>query len=151
MGTRTEKDFILWRILKSVTIEPAVFMISLSTTMENVANSQIVIDKSCKIDFPYNDTVCENLVTDFKDQNSEIQEEVAQFTVYKILINSIFPIFFAFYLGAWADLFGRKLLLNLFFLAFIIQATIEILCAYFIDSKKEWLLLAGVPFTLVGK
>ena len=71
-----EKEFILWRILKSITIEPAVFMISLSTTMENIASSQIVIDKSCKIDFPYNDTICENLVTDFKDQNSEIQKEV---------------------------------------------------------------------------
>ena len=78
MGTpiQIEKEFILWRILKSITIEPAVFMISLSTTMENIASSQIVIDKSCKIDFPYNDTICENLVTDFKDQNSEIQKEV---------------------------------------------------------------------------
>ena len=75
---------------------------------------------------------------------------MAQFTVYKILINSVFPIFFAFYLGAWADLFGRKLLLKLFFVAYIIQASIEVLCAYFLDSKKEWLLLAGVPFTLVG-
>ena len=78
-------------------------------------------------------------------------QQVAQFTVYKILINSIFPIFFAFYLGAWADLFGRKLLLNLFFVAYIIQAIIEVVCAYYIDSKKEWLLLAGVPFTLVGE
>ena len=75
---------------------------------------------------------------------------MAQFSVYKILINSIFPIFFAFYLGAWADLFGRKLLLKLFFAAYIIQASIEVLCAYFLDSKKEWLLLASVPFTLVG-
>ena len=75
---------------------------------------------------------------------------MAQFSVYKILINSIFPIFFAFYLGAWADLFGRKLLLKLFFAAYILQAAIEVLCAYFIDSKKEWLLLASVPFTLVG-
>ena len=76
MSNPTEKDFILWRIVKSISIEPAVFMISLSTTMENIASSQIVIDKTCKIDFPYNNTVCENLVTDFKDQNSEIQKEV---------------------------------------------------------------------------
>ena len=76
MSNPTEKDFILWRIIKSISIEPAVFMISLSTTMENIASSQIVIDKTCTIDFSYNDTVCENLVTDFKDQNSEIQKEV---------------------------------------------------------------------------
>ena len=61
----------------------------------------------------YNETVCDSLVTDYKDENELIQENVAQFSVYKTLINSIFPIFFAFYLGAWADLFGRKLLLKI--------------------------------------
>ena len=66
-------------------------------------------------------------------------------------VSSIFPIFFAFYLGAWADLFGRKLLLLLFFIAYFLQAIIELVCAYYEDSKKEFLLIAGAPFTLVGE
>ena len=138
------------KIVKGITIEPAVFIVSLSTTIENIANSQIAIEKTCKVDFQYNETVCDKLVTDFKDENEAVQEDVAQFLVYKTLIISIFPIFFAFYLGAWADLFGRKLLMILFFTAYIIQAIIELVCAYFEDSKKEFMLLAGVPFTLVG-
>ena len=77
-------EFFLWRILKSITIEPAVFMISLSMTIENISNSQIVIDKTCKIDYEYNDTVCDTLVTDFKDENSDIQNDVStKFQSYK--------------------------------------------------------------------
>ena len=71
------KEFILLRILKCITIEPAVFMISLSMTIENISNSQIVIDKTCNIDYEYNETVCDSLVTDFKDENSNIQKEVS--------------------------------------------------------------------------
>ena len=72
-----QNEFILLRILKCITIEPAVFMISLSMTIENISNSQIVIDKTCNIDYEYNDTVCDSLVTDFKDENSIIQKEVS--------------------------------------------------------------------------
>ena len=52
-------------------------MISLSMTIENISNSQIVIDKTCNIDYEYNETVCDSLVTDFKDENSNIQKEVS--------------------------------------------------------------------------
>ena len=72
-----QNEFILLRILKCITIEPAVFMISLSMTIENISNSQIVIDKTCNIDYEYNETVCDSLVTDFKDENSNIQNEVS--------------------------------------------------------------------------
>ena len=147
----SEKDIFFVKLLKSITIEPAVFLVSLSTTIENIANSQLIIDKTCEVDFDYNETVCDNLVTDFKHENEEIEEQTAQFSVYKTLISSIFPIFFAFYLGAWADLFGRKLLLCLFFVVYVLQSIIELICAYFEDSKKEYLLISGVPFTLVGK
>ena len=147
----SEKDIFFVKILKSITIEPAVFFVSLSTTIENIANSQLIIDKTCEVDFNFNDTVCNNLVTDYKHENEEIEEQTAQFSVYKTLISSIFPICFAFYLGAWADLFGRKLLLCLFFVVYVLQSIIELICAYFEDSKKEYLLISGVPFTLVGK
>ena len=86
------KEFILLRILKCITIEPAVFMISLSMTIENISNSQIVIDKTCNIDYEYNETVCDSLVTDFKDENSNIQKEVSiqcsYFFLYRIIFDA---------------------------------------------------------------
>ena len=71
----------------------------------------MVAIKSCLNDFGYNDTVCYNLDSEeYHDQNVEVSIELNHFNVYVTLITSIFPIFFSFYLGAWADLFGRKFL-----------------------------------------
>ena len=66
---QNKKDNVIVKIVKSITIEPAVFLVSLSTTIENIANSQIAIDKTCEVEFKYNQTVCGNLVTDYKDEN----------------------------------------------------------------------------------
>ena len=49
----SEKDIFIVKLAKSITIEPAVFLVSLSTTIENIANSQLVIDKTCEVDFNY--------------------------------------------------------------------------------------------------
>ena len=71
----SEKDIFIVKLAKSITIEPAVFLVSLSTTIENnIANSQLVIDKTCEVDFNCNETVCDNLVTDFKEENEEIED-----------------------------------------------------------------------------
>ena len=126
-------------ILSNITIEPAMFLIMFTSHLDHIAHSQMVLDKCCKIDFGYNDTVCDNLVTDFKEQNKQVQDEVAQFKVYETLLDSVFPAFFAFYLGAWADLFGRKLLFYIFLSGIIIRQCIVIICAKIIRNTFDYL------------
>ncbi len=70
--------------------------------------------------------------------------------MYQTITDSIFPVFFSFYLGAWADLFGRKLLFYIFLSAKLLAQSGTILCAYFIEAPKEWLLLANLPTSLSG-
>ena len=139
------------KIIDNITIEPALFLIMFSAGIDNVANSQMVIIKSCKNDFGWNDTVCDNLNTDqFHDENVQVSNELNQFGVYKQLITSIFPVFFSFYLGAWADMFGRKFLFYIFLTAFASEQAIILGCAYFFDSPKEYMLLAYIPTALSG-
>ena len=76
--------------------------------------------------------------------------QVAQFNVYASLLESIFPAFFAFYMGAWCDMFGRKLILYLYFTCTILKQICVIICAYFLESPKEYLLFAGIPESLAG-
>ena len=117
----------------------------------SILGSQMVAIKSCKNDFGYNDTVCYNLNSDeWHDQNVEVSMELNQFNVYTTLMTSIFPIFLSFYLGAWADLFGRKPLFYLVLGAYFASQCVTTVCAYFIDSKKEYLLLAHVPWAISG-
>ena len=129
-------------------------MISLASGhggIDDIIINQITIHKSCKVDFGYNDTVCENLVTDYREENEEIQNEVAQFIVYKMIVGTFFPVFFSFYLGAWCDLFGRKLIFKLYLSAKCVEQIIVIVCAYYLESPKEWLLLAPIPTALAGR
>ena len=66
------------------------------------------------------------------------------------MVSSIFPVFFAFYLGAWCDVFGRKLCIILFLGAKVIGNVIIILVAFYIESAKEWYLFSLVPTALIG-
>ena len=66
----------LKKILTNITIEPAVFLISFSTNMDDVSLSQMTLYKSCENDFPqYNHTTCLNLVQNF-EANRVVQQEV---------------------------------------------------------------------------
>ena len=67
---------LLQKIVKNITIEPAMFLISFTASLDGVSYNQMVLEKSCKVDFGYNDTVCENLVSDFKNENKVVQDEV---------------------------------------------------------------------------
>ena len=70
-------------VVRNITIEPAMFVINFATQMDDVSLDQMTIYKACKVDFPeYNETVCENLVTDYKDENELVQEEVRILTKY---------------------------------------------------------------------
>jgi hypothetical protein len=63
-------------IFLNITIEPAMFLMAFSGSLDNVSVSQMQIYKCCRIDFGFNDTVCENLVTDFKEENLMVQDRV---------------------------------------------------------------------------
>jgi hypothetical protein len=67
------------------------------------------------------------------------------------MISSIFPVFFSFYIGAWCDLFGRKLCIFLYLGAKLIGQAILIVLAYNLEWPKEWFLLTLLPTSLLGK
>ena len=73
--TKPKENFIK-KVLKNITIEPAMFVISLAVMLDGVSYGQMVLEKSCKVDFGFNDTVCDNLVHDFKEENELVQNEV---------------------------------------------------------------------------
>ena len=80
----------LGKILKNVTIEPAVFLISFSTNMDDVTLSQMTLYKSCINDFPqFDNGTCLNLVNDF-EANSAVQKEVILIRFFKDKITRYF-------------------------------------------------------------
>ena len=74
--TNKPKENFIKKVIKNITIEPAMFVISLAVMLDGVSYGQMVLEKSCKVDFGFNDTVCDNLVHDFKEENELVQNEV---------------------------------------------------------------------------
>ena len=65
------------KIWNSVTVEPVMFLIMFSSTLDAIALNQLKIDKACKIDFDFVDFTCDHLVEDnFTDENTIVQNEV---------------------------------------------------------------------------
>ena len=71
----------LVKIITSITIEPAMFILTFGDICDEVSLSQMIIDKSCRSDFDFNETVCDNL-TSYEHENADVQDEVSHNTSY---------------------------------------------------------------------
>ena len=68
---------IITKILSNITIEPALFLTTFAKSLSSVSFDQMLIEKTCKVDFEFNDTVCENILDDvYEDENTLVQNEV---------------------------------------------------------------------------
>ena len=148
-GQKRQK--FLQKIWNNITIEPAIFIIAFATEMDTITTEQMVVLKSCLTDFQYNETVCHN-ITDpqWTQQKDEISAALTDFNVYKTLATSLIPIFMAFYLGAYMDLFGRKPIMYLFLITSALQKTVMVVCSHWFSSSKWFILLAYIPTSLGG-
>ena len=82
--------FVMYTAKKNISIEPVIFFMTIVEYIDLVTIDQLVIDKSCRLDFNYTAGVCNNLVdTAYEDENTEVQNEVAQ---YKVKFNSEFVV-----------------------------------------------------------
>jgi len=142
----------LFTAKKNITIEPVIFFMTIVEYIDLVTIDQLVIDKSCRLDFNYTAEVCDNLVeTAYEDENTEVQNEVAQYKVYESLAVRLFPIVMSFYLGSWGDMFGRKLILYIYMSAKLFEGIMLIVNTQFENWPKEYLLFSvRLPVALSG-
>lgn len=72
----------LLNFVKNITIEPALFLISFSTQMDDVSLQQMIIYKTCMLDFEDqsfggNETICSSLeLEEYAEENGIVQKEV---------------------------------------------------------------------------
>ena len=71
--------------------------------------------------------------------------------MYLLIVATTIPIFASFYMGAWCDIFGRKLLMKIYLVSKLFTKTALILNAYFMNVSKYWIFLVFVPNGIAGK
>ena len=63
--------------ITNITIEPVLFLIYFTSSMDTVTVDQMVIEKACLNDFHYPEDVCDNLVDgNHTEENDIVQDEV---------------------------------------------------------------------------
>ena len=137
------------KVAQNITLEPIFLLESIFCGLDYVSNGQLILMKSCKNDFDFPNGTCNDLIH-HSANNTAVQNEVAQYNVYVTIINHVFPFFTAFYFGSWSDKFGRKWIMYIGYVAWLISGGIHFLNVYFIDWPKEYLLLQYIPYALSG-
>ena len=66
-----------------------------------------MIDKVCLVNLNYDSAICSNL-TNFKDNEKEVEKVVASINMYLNILTSIPAIIVSLFLGPWSDVNGRK-------------------------------------------
>jgi len=140
------------KVATNITIEPIMFLSSFVTSMDGISVGQLLIDKSCAGDFNFTSAVCDDLLNEANaEENTAVQNEVAQYKVWVNLVDHLFPILCSFFLGSWSDHFGRKLLLYIYFGMKLLEGGFLFLNAYFMDWPKEYMLFTvHLPVALSG-
>ena len=72
-------------VIKNITVEPALFVMFLGIGLDGSTLDQMQIDKCCRDDFDFNETVCQNLTDDqYKNQSSMVSDEVGLKEPYSV-------------------------------------------------------------------
>ena len=160
-------------IIKNMTVEPVMFLVFFGMSVDRITVQQMQIYKSCKIDFKYNDTICDDLVH-WKEENEIVQDhvssfylyhtqyiktvisictfQIAQFNVYVTIVDNIIPTFMSFYFGAWCDILGRKTVMYSHLTGRMFSHVLLLLNAYFLLEwpNEYYLFTVVVPAAVFG-
>ncbi|CAD7014371.1 proton-coupled folate transporter [Ceratitis capitata] len=140
-------------------IEPAVFLIYISTTMASAVLQNQQLYLTCTVVYDYSDELCEPMLgikaknEASQDIETKIQPYVANIIMAGSLITSILPAILSLLLGPWSDKFGRRpVLIATFAAAFIGHATSTILTGISMATPlNPWVyVLSNIPLTVTG-
>ena len=67
-----------------------------------------------------------------------------------MMVTNAIPALLQFYVGAWADIFGRKRLMYAVCIATLLNGVVSLFLEIYLSSPKEWIILSQLPLSLVG-
>ncbi|XP_041976386.1 proton-coupled folate transporter-like [Aricia agestis] len=123
----------------NITVEPvmSVFMIASMIAVTGVQN--LNLDKACRVNLNYNDTVCTALTLrqreNYSNAEVDVQKLVASVEAWRTIIATVFPLIMMVFLGAWSDKMGKRKVCMLMPIAGeFISCSMNIMSFYFFDS-----------------
>lgn len=138
----------LFEMLASLTIEPVMFSFMFGYVMIMSVMSNMMMDKGCLYYFNYSSEVCSNLSAHETEKNN-VEILSTNYSLYSNLLSFV-AAFLMIFIAPWSDKYSRKLPLMMAVAGVLIGDVGYILCAYFFDSRLEYLILSKLPTELSG-
>lgn len=142
----------LKKYLSLITIEPTMVLYMMAFMTTTVVEQAFFVDKACRVDHKFNDTICGNIsAKENEDYNKIVQITVSNFHQWNNISGHAFPIILALFMGAWSDKRGRKLPLILGLIGKLYYSSMIILNA----TQPSWPLMyvvytATLPMAFTG-
>lgn len=137
--------------LSYVTVEPAMFLHSLSAAVEGVFETNMMLDKTCLIQMNYSEEVCEALDSGkYVEQQDIVQQITNKYSMYSQWIELGPPVLVLIFLGVWSDTRSRRLPLLLPMIGATLKAAGLMANAYFWTLQPYFILLSHIPYGLCG-
>lgn len=139
-------------LLSSITVEPILFSHAFALGLHFVTNETLLLDKVCRTELDYCDSICDNLLTDpeLLPEKKMVQQNVAEWVTGISYIQNVPGLLLSLVVGPWSDKHGRKMPLSftmlfrtLTFIGFLINAT-------FIRLPVFWMVVSWIPTSIFG-
>ncbi|XP_063874795.1 proton-coupled folate transporter-like [Scylla paramamosain] len=141
----------LCRCLSFVTVEPALFLLAMSYSIELIFKTNMLVDKTCSIQLQYSLDVCRNLDTgNYKAQQASVQRLTANYNMYCQILELLPGALVMLLLGTWSDTRSRRLPLLLPIVGSTLKSLGLCCNAYWWSLQPFYVTLAYIPFGLSG-
>ncbi|CAL1284791.1 unnamed protein product [Larinioides sclopetarius] len=134
--------------LKSLTIEPIMFLFSFAFVMNLSCLSNMMMNKGCLYYYNYSTSVCNNL-SHYPSEKTDVEKLANNYSMYNSLTGLI-GAFMMIFIAPWSDKYGRKLPLFLALTGTILGDIGLGLCTYNYESDLFFLVLARIPSEMFG-
>ncbi|XP_045611720.2 lysosomal proton-coupled steroid conjugate and bile acid symporter SLC46A3 [Procambarus clarkii] len=137
--------------LASITVEPAMFLHGLGSSIESIFYTNLCVDKVCLNYYKYGKDVCGNLDSgSYESQQDAVQRMVSTFEVYKHWVEYMPAIFVVLFLGIYSDTRGRRLPILLPFCGSLIKALFLVANSYWWSWPLPMLIVSFFPYGISG-
>lgn len=96
-------------LLTNITVEPIVLSLILPSIIAIITTQNLTLEKSCRVNLALRSDICDALTTlndsfpDYKKHEAVVQQLASNMTVWKSIIQSLFPACLLLFLGSWSD------------------------------------------------
>ncbi|KAK7080449.1 hypothetical protein SK128_024033, partial [Halocaridina rubra] len=140
------KDFF-----KSLSVEPALFLILFGIGLESVFITNLWVDKICYFHFNYSKAICENIDSGkYPQEQMNVQQTTNQYNVYTAVMQHLPAVAVVLLLGTWSDKRGRKLPVIIPFTGYFLTSGSVTATVYWWTLPPEYLLMCYIPLAITG-